>query len=144
MTGEETLIYIRSPEGLCAARDLLSGALRLDAEAALALARLDRMRARARRGRADREAIRQEEARLLSLYKEKTARQQTIGAVIRRVPDENARTVLRLHYLEGMPFFRVAMQMNYDERQIYRILRRGLSHVALQTVLNEKNNFFQN
>lgn len=138
MTPEELIAYVRSDAGLCAARDYLGGYLRLDAMIAVKLARLDQMKARAARlaalhsgAEVDTAAL---EAEILSDYRALTQRQQDIAAVIRQVPDERHRTVLEMRYLQGMPFFRIAMQMNYAERQIYRYHRRGLMAVAARIV----------
>ena len=143
MTAEETLRYMDSPEGLCAARDCLSRALRKEAEIALDLARLDRLR----RKRADRpaleEEIRRRETAVTGGYRALRALREEIETVILRIPGETVRTVLRCHYLEGAPFFRIAMDLHYDERQIYRFQRQGLRHVAAQLacglIREEKN-----
>ena len=46
MTAQETLQYMQSRQGLCAARDYLSAALHLDARIAVKQARADALRAR--------------------------------------------------------------------------------------------------
>ena len=43
--------------------------------------------------------------------------------------------VLEMHYLQGMPFFRAAMALHYEERQIYRLHRAGLKAIAAQLLL---------
>lgn len=141
MTPEELIAFARSDAGLCAARDYLSGYLRLDAMIAVKLARLDQMKARAARMAPLHPGPEEEtaalEADILSDYTALTRRQRDIAAVIRAVPDERHRTVLEMRYLEGLPFFRIAMRMNYAERQIYRYHRRGLMAVAARIALKE-------
>jgi len=132
-------------EGLTRARDFLSSALRLDAMIALKLARMDKLREQAGKMRAlavwderNEEARKCLEDQLLSDYHQLSLRQQRIGEYLARVPDERHRTVLEMRYLQGMPFFRIAMAMHYDERQIYRYHRAGLQHVAVQMALEAK------
>lgn len=132
MTGEEALAFIRSPEGQRRAQDYLSAALRADSAAALCLARLDQLRKKLRRGLPVQADIRQEEQALFAAYAALKIRRRAIRAAVDRVPDETARAVLEHRYLEGKPFFRIAMDLHYDERQIYRIHRRGVAHVAAQ------------
>lgn len=132
MTAEETLRYRDSPEGLCAARDYLSRALRREAEIALDLARLDRLRRKRGRTSAAEEEIRRREGDVTAGYRALRALRGEIEAAISRVPGDTVRAVLRRHYLEGAPFFRIAMDLHYEERQIYRFQRQGLRHVAAQ------------
>lgn len=154
MTVEEAYAFIRSPQGLAAARDYLSAALRLDAMIALRLSRLDAARARGERvtraldalagggGAGDRvgEAaadLADQEAALLADYHALLKQQKEIGAAIARVPEDRQRMVLEMRYLQGLPFFRIAMTLHYDERQVYRLHERGLRHVAAQIALGE-------
>ena len=140
MTPEELIAFVRSDAGLCAAREYLSGSLRLDAQIAMKLARLEqtKKRAQALRGIAETEDTAAMEAELLADYTQLMHRQREIAAVIRDVPDERHRTVLEMRYLQGMPFFRIAMAMNYEERQIYRYHKRGLMAVAARIAGKEK------
>jgi len=132
MTGEEALSFMQSAPGQRRAQDFLSGALRADNAAALHLARLDRLRKMLRRGQRVEEDIRKEEQALFSAYAVLKTRRQAISAAIGRMPEETLRRVMTARYLEGLPFFRIAMDMHYDERQIYRIHRKGLMHAAAQ------------
>ena len=129
MTGEDVLAFIRSDEGRRAARDYLSAGLRRDAQIALRLARLDQLRKKRAENTA---AIRAGEDEVRRAYGRLRQTQQGILAAIRRVPDEICRQVLEARYVQGLPFFRIAMELHYDERQIYRIHRKGLEHVAAQ------------
>lgn len=134
MTGEATLAFIQSDEGRRAARDYLSAALRQDAQIALRLARLDQLRKK----RGDHAAaIRGGENELQQAYRLLRQTQGDILAVIDRVPDGTCREILEKRYVQGLPFFRIAMAMHYDERQIYRIHRKGLMHVAAQLVCGQ-------
>ncbi len=45
---------------------------------------------------------------------------------IEQMPDETHRTLLRLRYLAGMTFARIAEEMHYSERQIYRTHEEAL------------------
>lgn len=137
MTGDEALRFMRSEEGLCAARDYLSRTLRMDAEAALHLAHLDRLRKKQRSASRDAEERRRREAELARIYHSLAEMRREIEAVLARVPGDMPREVLRRRYVEGSPFFRIAMALNYDERQIYRFHRQGLEHVALQMALGQ-------
>ena len=132
MTAQETLRYMQSRQGLCAARDYLSAALHLDAQIAVKQARADALRARrsllcAGETQQALDALEQEiQADYASLFR----RQRQIDAVIRSVPEDMSRLVLECRYLQGLPFFRIAMELHYDERQIYRYHRKGLMYVA--------------
>lgn len=130
-----------TPEGIAAAQTLLSSALRLEAMISLKHARLDRLRkekeqVQALPGSEDAaQGIAALEKQVLTDYKALTDRRVRISALIAGVPDERHRTVLEMRYLEGMPFFRIAMKMHYDERQIYRFHAAALRHVAVQRAL---------
>ncbi len=144
MTAEAVLAFMRSREGLLAARDFLSGVLRLDADIALQLARLDEMRKKLREGRGSQAEVLEGEEDLLLSYRALREKEREIGSAIRRVPGDRLREVLSRRYLHGQPFFRIAMDMNYDERQIYRIHRQGLEHLAAQLasgMIQEKDAF---
>ncbi len=140
MKPEEALDALAGPEGIARARELLSSALRLDAMIALKLARLDALKARAEKARivpglseeTEQGLLEQE---ILEEYRALMARQRRIQALLSRMPDERQRTVLELRYLQGLPFFRIAMQLHYDERQIYRYHRAGLRYLAVLTAL---------
>ncbi|MBR1583915.1 MAG: hypothetical protein IJ662_00055 [Clostridia bacterium] len=146
MTAEEILAYIQSKEGQNAAREFLSGAQRIDAMVALKLARADQLRARARQLPAldaeAQQALREMEDEILADYNVLLKRQKQIGDAIRRVPEEVSRAVLESRYLQGLPFFRIAMNLNYDERQIYRYHQRGLQHIAGQLAAKMIPDFF--
>lgn len=142
MTAEERFAYCRSNKGLRAAREILSGYGRLDAEIAVKLSRIDRAREQAKRLAALPDRAKAQEAsrclaelekELLRDYAALTERQKEIEKIIGQVPNERARTVLEMRYLAQQPFFRIAMRMHYDERQIYRYHRQGLQYAALLT-----------
>ena len=135
MTSRQILALIHGEEGLCAARDFLSGALRMENGIALQLSRLDQMRKKLRQGQGSAAAVEAGEASLLSSYAALREKQREIGAVLRRIPGDRPREVLERRYLQGQPFFRIAMEMHYDERQIYRLHRQGLAHVAARIIL---------
>lgn len=143
MNARETLAFIQSPEGLCAARDFLSSAQRLEGCIALKQAQADQLRRRRREGLSPGDqmvldAMEKDVQRDLSSL---LCRQKAISDAIRRVPGDVARTVLESHYLQSMPFFRIAMALHYDERQIYRYHRKGLSHIAAQIAAGEIDGF---
>ena len=139
MTLEAQLKYLQSRQALLDAQDYLSRANRLDAQIALKLARLDQLRARRDQLRRrlqihtvdeslpDLEAL---ERDVLQDYAALLKLQAEIQARIRLVPDDSQRAVLEMRYLNGAPFFRVAMAIHYDERTVYRLHRAGLRMIA--------------
>lgn len=134
-TPEDMVRLMESPEGEQTARNFLGAFLHLDALMAVKLARLDHMRALNRRLHPDGDTppdIREAEQAVEKDYHELARRQKAIEAAIRLVPDERQRAILEMRYLEGMPFFRIAMALNYEERQIYRLHKAALRHVAVQ------------
>ncbi|MDD2429823.1 MAG: hypothetical protein PHQ85_09635 [Eubacteriales bacterium] len=48
---------------------------------------------------------------------------------IARLPDDYERFALRLRFVEGLRNDEIAATMAYCERQVYRILRRGILHM---------------
>lgn len=68
-----------------------------------------------------------ETARLYALRRE-------ITAAIRRVPDSTCRILLRWRYIEGLSFEKLAQQMHYSERGVYKVHRRALCLLA-KTIL---------
>ncbi len=96
------------------------------------MARLDGLRKKLRRGLPAEAEIQAEEQALFSAYAVLKHRRRAIAAAIGRMPEEIVRRVMTARYLEGRPFFRIAMDLHYDERQIYRIHRKGLMHAAAQ------------
>lgn len=154
MTPEETLAFARSPAGEAAARAFLSRALHLDAMISVKLSRLDTLREKARRirsaltgmpaptGKKDR--VGEDSAEIVDLeeeilrdYHALLNQQEEIGRAVGRVPDPVQKAVLELRYLQALPFFRIAMELHYDERQIYRIHKKALGHIALQIASGE-------
>ena len=147
MTAEEKLKFASSPQGREAAQDYLSQAKWLDAALALKLSQMDMLRQRARRAAALTAEPRPGEdvaAALTALerdiqadYHRLTLLQREIRECLSRVPQPLPRLVLEMHYLQGSPFFRIAMALHYDERQIYRYQAQGLEQVALQLAEKE-------
>lgn len=144
MTAEEKLKFAFSAQGREAAQDYLSQAKWLDAALALKLSQMDMLRERARRAAAlaGRPAPEAGVAALAALEKEIQADyhrlaqlQGEIREALRRIPQPLPRMVLEMHYLQGAPFFRIAMALHYEERQIYRYHAQGLKHVALQLAM---------
>lgn len=150
MTPEEKMEYAHSREGVQAARDYLSAALRMDNLIAVRLSRLDQLRSRGksislildsvhsgsvsdRVGDTAAELADQEEA-LLRDYRELLRLQREIGDVIAAVPWDEPRMILELRYLQGLSPVAISMKLHYDERQVYRLHRKGLEHVAFQLV----------
>ncbi len=142
MTAEEQLQYLNSYEAVACAQDYLAQALRLDAQISLKLAQLDALREKKNKLchslgippdklPAD-EDIRGREAAVLADYSALLRLQSAIADHVGRVPDAIQRAVLEMRYLQGAPFFRIAMALHYDERHIYRLHRSGLRHVAAQ------------
>ena len=142
MTPEELWAFAHSPAGEQAARSCLGACLHLDAAIAVKLSRLDALRRQAAKIGGCLPGICPEldalEEEVLRDYRELTQRQREIADRIRQVPDERHRAVLELRYLQGMPFFRIAMQLHYDERQIYRFHRHGLHRIAALLAAEEK------
>ena len=152
MTHEEALIFSRSQAGQQAARNYLSAVHVLDNAIALRLSRLDALRAQGERitqalggirgcgygdkvGEAAAE-LADQEAALLEDYQRLLGCQREIGDVIRRVPDETAKLVLEMRYLQNLSFVAIAMRVHCDERQAYRYHKRGLEYVAFQLALD--------
>lgn len=137
---EAALERAKTPAALQAARDYLDSARWLEGETAILQARLEAAR---RRGAQVASCMRDGEGAagianetaalecaILDGYRAQTARQRQLHAIIARVPDARQRQVLTLRYLEGLPFFRIAMRLHYDERQVYRYHQRGVAYVA--------------
>ena len=82
--------------------------------------------------------VRAEEG-LLSDYHRLTEEREKVQRLIDRVPDVRHRTVLEMRYLEGLPFFRIAMALNYEERQIYRLHKEALRHAAAVLAADENS-----
>ena len=70
-------------------------------------------------------------------YHRLTLLQREIRECLSRVPQPLPRLVLEMRYLQGSPFFRIAMALHYDERQIYRYQAQGPEQVALQLAEKE-------
>ena len=51
-------------------------------------------------------------------------------AAINAVGDETQKAVLTMRYVEGLPWVRIAENVNYEERQTYVLHGRGLAAVA--------------
>lgn len=148
MTPEEKMQWAFSKEGMTFARDYLSQIQCMDAAISLKLARLDNIREKGKKithlmeslpgqgvGDPVGEAAAQTadlEKELLDDYRALMEKQKAIQNTIRRVPDKTQRMVLEMRYLESMPFFRIAMQLSYDERTIYRFHHKALQQTALQ------------
>ncbi len=145
MTLEDKVRYLESSRALRDAREYLAQYGRLDARIGLKLARLDVMREKQRRlrgalgqaleGAPALPGIREAEEEVLADYSALLKLQKDIGDHIRRVPGSVQQAVLEMHYLQGMPFFRAAMALHYEERQIYRLHRAGLKAIAAQLLL---------
>lgn len=54
-----------------------------------------------------------------------------IGASIDTVPDTRLRELLRLRYIEGMTWERVAVQMGYSYMQVCRLHGKALSQIKM-------------
>lgn len=150
MTAEEKMAFAFSPDGQRAAREYLSRLRALDVMIALKHSHADDLREKSRRvtramdalsfgGQGDRvgEAAAQLadlEREILADYSALLSQRQEIESTIRRVPNETQRTVLEMRYIDGMPFFRIAMALHYDERTVYRYHQKALSHAALYLV----------
>lgn len=147
MTPEEKMALAFSKEGETAARDFLSRALRMDNAIALKLARLDRIREQGKRitramdgipggGGEDRISAAAAQAadlekEVLADYSELLEEQREIVNTIRGVPEGMLRMVLEMRYLQGMPYFRIGMELHVEERHVYRLHREALRHTAL-------------
>lgn len=146
MTPEARWAYAESPAGRAKAQNYLYEMQNIDNMVALKLARLDDFREKHQRvvrslyaidgepvDRED-ETVRQlteMENDLRAEYHALLERQRQTKETIRQIPNELQRTVLEMRYIEGLPFFRIAMAMNYDERTVYRLHRKALTQTAL-------------
>ena len=146
MTPEARWAYAESPAGRAKAQNYLYEMQNIDNMVALKLARLDDFREKHQRvvrslyaidgepvDRKD-ETVRQlteMENDLRAEYHALLERQRQTKETIRQIPNELQRTVLEMRYIEGLPFFRIAMAMNYDERTVYRLHRKALTRTAL-------------
>ena len=74
------------------------------------------------------------EGEILTEYAHLIEKQKEIKKAIRQVPNDTQRMVLEKRYLVGLPFFCIAQEMNYSERQVLRLHTDGLEHVALQLI----------
>ena len=154
MTAENIFAFSQSKAGLLAAREYLSGAMHLDNLIAVRLSRLDLVRSRATRvtrmldgmpgsvqysdllGETTAE-LADLETELLQDYQRLLQRQKEIDAAIRRIPDEEQRAVLEMRYLQQKSFASIAIRLSYEERQIYRLHKKGLCHIAAQMAAGE-------
>ena len=71
--------------------------------------------------------------RQLTGQRDKLARlRREIDAAIRSVPDPKLQELLRLRYIEGMTFEKIAVDMNYSWRQAIRLHGIALSKVVIE------------
>lgn len=147
MTPEEKLAYAKSSAGRTKAQNYLYEMQNIDNMVALKLARLDDFREKHQRvvrslyamngvgsANAENDTVKQlteMENDLRAEYHALLERQRQTKETIRQVPNELQRTVLEMRYIDGLPFFRIAMAMNYEERTIYRLHRKALTQTAL-------------
>ena len=145
MNPEEKRAFAESPAGRQAAQDYLAGLQNLNVAIALKHAQADGLREKVKRisempktgdtpeGQADTITARLDhlEQEVLADYHTLLERRQAIQNTIRRVPNAAQRTVLEMRYVESMPFFRIAMAMNYGERTVFRLHRKALAQTAL-------------
>lgn len=89
-----------------------------------------RMMSRYRRSAAEWARI---HAELLALAEEYEARIRAAVACIDRLP-EPARTVERLYWVDGLPVLRIADQLYYSDRNIYRIHRAAVKQMEVEAV----------
>ncbi len=81
------------------------------------------------RSRGDTERAQQLSPEILELEKERAHWRRRVEGRIALLPDEQERFALSLRYLEGMRSEDIAETMSYCERQVYRILKKGLMHI---------------
>lgn len=62
-------------------------------------------------------------------FKEAKAVLEEIMRLIKRVPDERLQNLLILRYVDGLTWEAVAMQMNYEVRQVHRLHGDALEQV---------------
>lgn len=55
-----------------------------------------------------------------------------VGAAIDTVPDARLRELLRLRYIEGLSFERIAVSMDYSWRQVIRLHGVALNEVVME------------
>lgn len=71
--------------------------------------------------------------RQLTDQRDKLARlRREIGTAISSVPDPKLQELLRLRYIEGMTFEKIAVDMNYSWRQAIRLHGIALSKVVIE------------
>lgn len=77
---------------------------------------------------------------LAGQLEERIALRREIEEAIAGVEDERLRELLRLRYLEGWTWEKIAMQMKYSYRQVTRLHERALEHVS--RIMSKKLSFF--
>ena len=65
-------------------------------------------------------------------YRELLRLRQDIIKRIQAVPHPIQRAVLEMHYVGGMKFYQINMQLHYESNAIYHLRNEGARHVALQ------------
>lgn len=59
---------------------------------------------------------------------------QSIGAAIDAVPEARLRELLRLRYIDGLPWGKLAVVMGYDDlRWVYRLHGRALEQLTIES-----------
>ena len=143
MTAEELLAYKDSHAGIAAAREFLSEPEKIQAQIGLHHALAEKMRDQAQRlsfllPPDSRQELKDMEEDIQRECAALVHRQKQIDALLRRIPNETIRTVMQWRYLQNVPFFRIAMEMQYDERHVYRLHRKGLEYVAALLAVEEE------
>lgn len=62
---------------------------------------------------------------------EKIKRLQSIERVIKEIDNEDAQTILRLRYIDGLKWEEVCVSINYEWAQMHRIHERALREIKI-------------
>ena len=66
---------------------------------------------------------------ILKLDRLRTIWRKRVEHRLQQLPDEKERLALSLRYIQGLRSEDIAESMHYCERQVYRIIKRGILHV---------------
>lgn len=96
---------------------------------------------RASGGAGDGRSLEQTVARIDDLTRQLTRQReelvslrQSIGAAIDAVPEARLRELLRLRYIDGLPWGKLAVVMGYDDlRWVYRLHGRALEQLTIES-----------
>lgn len=137
----EQFEYARSARGIEETKEFFRRSGELEKEAVLLHARMDQLRKRKALLSEDGAACAEKEAllscmaetekQILAEYRSLLQTENEIRQLIGRVPQQNYRMVLEMHYLQHFTFLSLAEKMHMDERHIYRVFKKAVEMAAL-------------